>query len=128
MNLRAGVSCKKLKRIALERNEEARSVFIDHISQYRPEELAFIDETSKNEKTPSRTYGRSKRGRRAQMRQQFVRGTCLTATALLTMDGITTSVVVEGSMTKQLYLEFLEKQVVSYIAVCLLVYGDICIT
>ena len=104
---RAGVSRKKLKRIALERNEEARSVFIDHISQYRPEELAFIDETFKNEKTPSRTYGRSKRGRRAQMRQWFVRGTRLTATALLTMDGITTSVVVKGSMTKQLYLEFL---------------------
>jgi len=112
---RAGVSRKKLKRVALERNEEARNTFIDHISQYRAEELAFIDETSKNEKTAACLYGRSKRGRRAQMRQRFVCGTRLTATAVLTIDGIAASTVVQGSMTKQLYLEFLEKQVVSHI-------------
>jgi len=49
------------------------------------------------------------------MRQRFVRGTRLTATAVLTIDGIAASTVVQGSMTKQLYLEFLEKQVVSHI-------------
>ncbi len=111
---RAGVSRKKLKRVAMERNEQARNTFIDHISQYRPEELAFVDETSKNEKTPARAYGRSKRGHRARMRQRFVRGTRLTATALLTINGIAASTVIQGSMTKQLYLEFLEKQVVSH--------------
>jgi transposase len=111
---RAGVSRKKLKRVALERNEEKRNTFIHHISQYQPEELGFIDETSKNEKTPSRAYGRSKRGHRAQMRQRFVRGTRLSGTALLTTDGIVASTVVQGSMTKQLYLEFLENQVVSH--------------
>ena len=87
--------------------------------------LITIDETPKNEKTPSCMYGRSKRGHHVQMCQQFIHGICLTATALLI---ITISVMFEGSMMKQLYLEFLEKQVVSYIAVCLLLYGDICVT
>lgn len=58
---RAGRSRKKLKKIASERNEEAQSAFIDHIAQYEPEELGFLDETSKNKKTPSRSCGRAKK-------------------------------------------------------------------
>ncbi len=51
---RAGCSYKKLKCIASEHKEEARNAYIDHISQYEPEELGFIDETSKNDKTAAR--------------------------------------------------------------------------
>ena len=112
---RAGVSYKKLKKIASERKEEARNAYIAHISQYEPEEIGFIDETSKNEKTASRGYGRSKKGRRAIMRQRFVRGTRLSATALLTVNGIVASTVVEGSMNREMYLDFLEHHVVSVI-------------
>jgi transposase len=110
---RAGVSYKKLKRIALERNEEARNAYIARISQYEPEEIGFLDETSKNDKTAARGYGRAKKGRRATMNQRFVRGTRLSATALLTVDGIMASTVVEGSMNREMYLEFLEHRVVS---------------
>ncbi len=45
------------------------------------------------------------------MRSQFVRGLRLTATALLTVDGVAASKVVEGSMTHNLYLQFLENHV-----------------
>lgn len=58
---RAGVSYKKLKRIASERKEEARNAYIAHIAQYEPEEIGFLDETSKNEKTAARGYGRSRK-------------------------------------------------------------------
>ncbi|KJA25110.1 hypothetical protein HYPSUDRAFT_102826, partial [Hypholoma sublateritium FD-334 SS-4] len=108
---RTGVSYKKLKRIASERKEEARNAYIAHIAQYEPEEIGFLDETSKNEKTAARGYGRSKKGRRAVMRQRFVRGTRLSATALLTVDGILASTVVEGSMNREMYLDFLEHRV-----------------
>lgn len=114
---RAGVSYKKLKRIASERKEEARNAYIAHIAQYEPEEIGFLDETSKNEKTAARGYGRSRKGRRAVMRQRFVRGTRLSATALLTVDGILASTVVEGSMNREMYLDFLEHRVVSDISV-----------
>lgn len=109
---RAGVSYKKLKRIASERKEEVRNEYIARISQYEPEEIGFLDETSKNEKTAARAYGRSRKGRRAVMRQRFVRGTRLSATALLTVEGIMASTVVEGSMNRDMYLNFLEHQVV----------------
>ncbi|KIM37115.1 hypothetical protein M413DRAFT_448646 [Hebeloma cylindrosporum] len=45
------------------------------------------------------------------MQQRFVRGHRLSATALLAVDGIVASTVVEGSMTKALYLEFIEHDV-----------------
>lgn len=51
------------------------------------------------------------------MRQHFVRGTRLSATALLTVDGILASTVVEGSMNREMYLDFLEHRVVSDISV-----------
>jgi len=59
---RVGVSLKKLKRIAKERNEERRMDFLIRMSQYSPEQLGFLDETSKDERTTGRWYGRATRG------------------------------------------------------------------
>ncbi|KAG2034352.1 hypothetical protein BDR03DRAFT_870214 [Suillus americanus] len=81
---RASVSYKKLKRIALERNETRRAEFIAHMAQYEPSELGFIDEMSKDERTPGRHYGQVKTGK-----------------------------FVKGSMTQELFLEWLENIVVS---------------
>jgi hypothetical protein len=110
--LRAGVSLKKLKKVASERDEDRRNEFINRMAMYEPEELAFLDETSKNEKTAARTRGRARKGHRAIMKQRFVRGRRLSATGLLTIDGIVVSKVIEGSMTKDLYINFLEYEVV----------------
>jgi len=109
---RLGVSRKKLKKIAAERKEDARNDYIERMAQYDPDEIGFIDETSKNDKTPARSQECSKKGCRAIMKQKFVRGRRYTATALLTTEGIMASKVVEGSMTKELYLDFLEHDVV----------------
>jgi hypothetical protein len=46
------LSIKKLKWIAAEHNEDKRAEFIYHIAEYTQEQLGFIDETSKDEKTP----------------------------------------------------------------------------
>jgi hypothetical protein len=71
---RAGMSCKKLKRIALKRDEEGHAGFIARMVQYMPEELGFLDETSKDERTTGRQYGRSQWGRCAEKKQVFVQG------------------------------------------------------
>jgi transposase len=44
----AGMSRKKLKRIAIERNEERRADFVARMAQYQPEGLRFMDEVSKD--------------------------------------------------------------------------------
>ncbi|KAJ3502659.1 hypothetical protein NLJ89_g8785 [Agrocybe chaxingu] len=108
---RMGVSRKKLRRIAKERNEDLRADYIRTISQYSPEELGFIDEFSKDERTLQRRCGRAVKGRRAVMRGVFVRGRRISGEGLLTLDGIVASTVVEGSMTHEKYLRFLEHNV-----------------
>ncbi|KIM89759.1 hypothetical protein PILCRDRAFT_60772 [Piloderma croceum F 1598] len=81
-----GVSCKKLRKIALERDEFCRADYVHRMSQYPPEYLSFLDETSKDERTLTRGYG--------------------------SLDGIVACKAVEGSMTKELFLEWLEFNVV----------------
>jgi transposase len=121
---RAGMSTKKLKRIALERDEERRADFIARMAQYSPEEIGFLDETSKDERTVGRRRGRSKKGKRAERKQPFVRGRRTSTEALLTLDGIVSGTVVEGSMTKAGFLEYLEFNVVCPITLLLLYPTD----
>jgi len=108
---RAGMSAMKLTEIAEERCEPSRQDYIREVSQYPPDYLGFLDETSKNDKTPGRRLGRAKKGKRAVKRRKAVRGRRLTATGFLTSHGMLTSTVVEGSMYRDQYLGFLEHSV-----------------
>lgn len=110
---RAGMSHKKLKHIAVERNEERHADFVIQMAQYQAEEIGFLDETSKDYRTPSRVYGRSRKGKRAHKKHPFVRGRRVSTEVLLTLDGISAGTVVEGSMTKETFLHYLEFIVVS---------------
>ncbi|KAF8235979.1 hypothetical protein L208DRAFT_1391377, partial [Tricholoma matsutake] len=71
------------------------------MAQYLPEEVGFLDETSKDERTLSRQYGSIKKA-------AIVHGRCTSTTGLLTLNGIEAVMAVEGSMMKEMYLEFLE--------------------
>jgi transposase len=96
---RAGVSVKKLRIIAKERDENLRADFIRQMAQYSAEEIGFLDEFSKDERTRHRRRGRAKKGKRAMERGVFVRGRRVSGEGLLTLDGIVANTVVEGSMT-----------------------------
>ena len=110
--IRIKVSHKRLQRIALERNEALRADFIARMAQYDPEELGFIDEVSKDERTVGRRYGRSKRGTRARKSQPFVRGRRTSTVGLLSVDGFVAGTSVEGSLTKASFLHWMELTVV----------------
>jgi len=81
--VRAGVSTKKLKKIALERNENLRADYIRHMSRYSPEQLGFLDEVSKDERSSFRSHGRSQKGIRAVKKGVFVCGWRFSAEGLL---------------------------------------------
>ena len=51
---------------------EHRAAFIEKVAQYMPEQLGFVDEVSKDERTPSCHSGRSKKGGWAEKKQPFV--------------------------------------------------------
>jgi hypothetical protein len=54
---RLNVSRKKLRKIALERDELRRSDFVAQMAQYDPDELGFIDEMSRDACSISRWFG-----------------------------------------------------------------------
>ncbi|KAG2065187.1 hypothetical protein BDR04DRAFT_1130493 [Suillus decipiens] len=83
-----GISLKKLKWITKERNEEKPMNFLIHMSQYSPEHLGFLDETSKDECTAGWLHGRA------------------------ATNGMAASCVVKGSFTTVKYLEFLQSMMV----------------
>jgi transposase len=109
----AGVSVKKLRNIAKEHNEDLRADFIRQMGQYSAEEIGFLNEFSKDERTIQRRRGCTKKGRQACMRGVFVCGRRVSGEGLLTLDGIVASTVVEGSMTREKFLYFLKHTVVS---------------
>ena len=112
----AQVSIKKLKKIAAERSEDLRANFIRHMAQYRPEQLGFLNEVLKDERTLARLRGWSIKGRHAVKKGVFVQGRRFSAEGLLTVDGMVSNTVVEGSMTKNRFQEYLEHSVVHHIS------------
>jgi hypothetical protein len=70
--VRAGISTKKIKKIASECNENLRADYIARMAQYEPEQLGFLDEVSKDERSSACTRGRSRKGSRAVQKGVFV--------------------------------------------------------
>jgi len=82
------------------------------MGQYLPEQLEFLDEVSKDERTSSWAHGQSRKGTQAVMKGVFVHGQHFSAEGLLSIDGMVASTVVEGLMTQELFIEYLEFTVV----------------
>jgi hypothetical protein len=93
---RCGMSRKKLKCIVIEHDEEKRAAFVKRMAQYLPEELGFLDETSKDARTTRRTSGWSKKGKCVEKKQAFDRGRRTSTEALLTLDGIVVGQLLKG--------------------------------
>ena len=111
--LQAGISLKKLCKVASEQNEDLRADCIWQRARYEPEEHIFIDEMSKDEWTPVRRYGHAPRSERASIIGPFVRGKQLSAVAVMSTDGVIAGKVVLGSFDRVRYIEFIELFVVS---------------
>ena len=115
---RTRVSRKKLQRVAKERDEDQRADFIARMARYSPEELGFIDEVSRDERVVGRHYGRARKGQRARKMQPFVRGRRSSTVGVLTIDGFLCGMSVEGSLTKDVLLKWLEFSVVRRASLC----------
>ncbi|KAL1734254.1 hypothetical protein EV714DRAFT_203028, partial [Schizophyllum commune] len=91
--LEAGQSCKRITLIAAERNKDLCSHHVLKAAECTPKQWVFMDETHKDKRTLTRRYGRSWQGTRA-------------------------PTAVEGSMTRDLFLDFFEHSVVSFAHIC----------
>ena len=109
----------KSKNIALERNEGRREAFMTQMAQYAPVQLGFLDEMSKDERAPSRGFGRSKKGRRAVKKLVFLWGIRVSTEALLSLASIIAGTTVQGSMTKEMFYDYLALNAVCNGTLCL---------
>jgi hypothetical protein len=107
----------QLHQAAYERNELLRSTFIAKVGRdYKPEQLIFMDEASKDERTLSRGYGYSLKNTFAIKKNVFVRGVRYTILPALSLQGIIAVDIMEGSCTKEKFKEFVISNVVCMVS------------
>ncbi|KAJ7759080.1 hypothetical protein B0H16DRAFT_1254662, partial [Mycena metata] len=105
---RAGLSVKRVQKMAAERDPLLEGHFLDRISQYPPNYLVPLDEMSKDDRTYARLWGRAPVGDRVEEYSPFVRKRRYTAIAALALDeGIIAARVLDGSSDRETFVDFL---------------------
>jgi hypothetical protein len=113
-----------LEKAAKERSELLRADYIFTIGmEYQPEQLIFLDETAKDERSLSCTYGHSFKNQRVSQKVVFLRGIRYTILPALTLDGFIACDIMKGSCSKERFCSFILTHIVSMI-----VYVHDCIT
>jgi transposase len=109
----ANQSRKRLRKAAAERDEEERDEWrVDVQSHLLADMCVCVDETSKDNRTIFRHYGRSTAGQRAVSHAPFKRGQRYSIVAALTVDGYIARRVVEGSVSGLEFIDFILQEVV----------------
>lgn len=114
-NLREmGVTYKLLCRNAAERDEERRDLFREVVAtQLHARMCVCLDESSKDERTIYRHYGRAPAGQRATISANFVRGQRYSILPAFTVDGYLAVSVIPGSFDAEQFTRFVLDEVVS---------------
>ena len=77
------------------------------------EQLVFVDESSKDERTIFRRWGRSPTGTCAEVSADFVRGDRYSILACITYEGYFPERIVDGSVNAFEFLDYIGTEVVS---------------
>lgn len=113
----AGITHKLLRKAASERDEKAREdwrVFM--VDNLLASMVVTVDETSKDDRTIFRRYGRAPKGSRAEIEANFVRGERYSLVAALTVEGFIGSRVVSGSVNSDEFFDFIVHDIVSHLS------------
>ena len=113
-----------MEKAAKERSELLRADYIFTVGmEYQPEQLIFLDETAKDERSLSRTYGYSFKNQRVSQKLFFLRGIRYTILPALTLDGFIACDIMKGSCSQERFCSFILSQIVSII-----IYVYVCVT
>ncbi|KAK3735150.1 hypothetical protein QZH41_010929 [Actinostola sp. cb2023] len=94
--LRMGLSRKKLHVIANQRSEERRAEYRRKIADYHPDQLLFIDESSKDDRTFQRQYAWDLKGHKISRKGNFTRGTRFSVLCAISSKQTEMAHVIEG--------------------------------
>jgi len=111
--VRAGLSVKHVQKMAAEQDPMKRADFRHRISHHPTTSLLILDEVSKDNRTYAQLWGHAKHSARVEVHQPFVRKRCFSMLAAMELDkGIIVAQVVEGSFTQDLFLCYLQDDLV----------------
>lgn len=111
-----GFTYKYLRKVAKERDEDARQEFMERMNNhYVAEQLVFVDESSKDDRTIFRKFGWAPKGQQAEISTNFVHGTRYSIIAAITIGGYISTHVVEGSVDGPEFFQYIIEDVVSQI-------------
>ena len=109
----AGFSYKMLHKAAAERDEVTRQEFRDWARDYVTAEMVVTaDESSKNDRTIFRRWGRSMKGTSADMYAGFNRGERYSILAAISVNGYVATRILVGSVDSQEFFDFIVADVV----------------
>jgi len=114
-NLRdCGLTYKMLHKAAVEQDEEYRTAWRAEMqANWVAKQVLVVDETSKDDRTLIRLYGRAPSGQRASIPANFVRGQRYSMIAAMGVEGYVATRVVEGSVDSDEFFDFIVNEVVS---------------
>lgn len=119
----AGLTYKLLRRQALERDNVGRYLWMQETQNlYRANHIIWIDESSKDDRTIYRHYGRAPSGEQPTISAKFVRGNRYSILPALTIDGYIAVRIVRDSVDGAEFFDFIVQDVVSVYLHIYLIY------
>ena len=119
---RLAITHKVISKQALERNEHLRATWPAVMGQYEPHQLVFIDEAGVDDHTNVRSRGWAPLGMACVRRTSFLRGQKFSILPALSLDGILTLDIFEGSVDRERFLGFLRNYLVCTVLCCVLLF------
>ena len=110
-----GFSRKKIRNIALQRNEEVRARYVVEVELYLSSMFVFVDETGCDRRDAMRKFGYSLRGRRCVAKKLLVRGERVSAIGAITLNGILDYKFIRGTTNGDLFLDFIEENLLPHL-------------
>ena len=93
----------------MEQDEEAREAFHTFMQDHLvADQVVTADETSKDDRTIFRRWGRSPSGNQATIDADFVCGECYSIVAAITVDGYIGTWIASGSVDGDEFFDFIE--------------------
>lgn len=112
------ITNKKISKKAAEADEQLHSAWLAAHGDTPMENIVWLDESSVDDQTNQRRRGWAAMGQACVRRDTFIRGQRYSMLPALTVDGIITLDISEGSVTKERFMQFLEEQVVRIFLLC----------
>ena len=117
---KAGLTWKLLHKIAIERDEELRANYratVRNLAHFSGTGMEFVtvDETSKDERSFARRYGRAPIGQPAEISDVFVRGDRYSLVAAMSIEGYLATQVKKGSFDTLSFFSFIVDELVSFL-------------